>query len=413
MYYKIIIFIYKLKLKKLKKLTNEFKKNYQSYFYNKCMITTNKIFPNSDLKNRKELAFAYYLSILFEWNEKKENINIFDLKRIKNELDKDINFKNRIAEYYLVEAFRLSGFEILKSFSKVKNSIKIARLYNKTRKRIKTFSEIKELTKQLNEVNKELIHTISKVIKNDLKKEREQSFNKINIDTNKIMLFIGLFSTLFLLSGIINIKLFYYLLDFDTSMFFGISDYISGSIDKIIIISISLFLGIIISIYKVFQSQENIIYEEKMGIKTNYEQSHKKSFLIVSIFLLIYIVVLYFKYNIIFYSGLIFFSIFTYIEILYWIKIDKYFENHIKIHYFLLILGFYFLMTVFYVLGNVEDIKKDSYKSDYIVTLKINIENFENLELIDGNSNYLFFINKISKKIIVLPYQDAKFIEKK
>ncbi len=377
------------------------------------MIATNKLFPNSDLKIRKELAWEYYLSIIFKWNEKKENINIVNLEIIKNELNKDINLKNRIAEYYLVEACRLIKFKFLKEFCNIKNSIKIARLYSKTRKKIKTLSEVKELTKQVSEINEELVNTISQNLKKYLKNEREKSFNKINISADNISLFIGMFSILFLLSGIINIKLFYYLFDFETNIFFNISDYISGSIDRIILISISLFLGIITLIFKGFEKQEIAIYEEKMDVNLNYEKKDKNLFYLVVIIIFLYIVVGYFKHNMIFYSGLMVFSIFIYIEIIHRIRIDKYFENSIKINTFLLIIGFYFLMTIFNVLANVDKIKQDSFKSDYIVILKENFENFENLELIDGNTNYLFFINKLNKKIIALPYQNAKSIEKK
>ncbi|QKJ23162.1 hypothetical protein [Poseidonibacter lekithochrous] len=63
--------------------------------------------------------------------------------------------------------------------------------------------------------------------------------------------------------------------------------------------------------------------------------------------------------------------------------------------------------------NEVDNIRKDTYESKYIVALENEDKSLKNLELIDGNSNYVFFINKENKKITAIPYQNVRSIEKK
>lgn len=390
-----------------------FRKEYETYFYYKIMLIVEKLFPNSSLLTKKELALTYTEIIAFKWSEKKENINLLDLIKINNEIKNDKNFKKKISEYHLYLAFYWRTFKYNNFITKIKKHIKIAHIYTNDKKTIKNLFVIVKPLNSIKRTNKKLIKKVSNNIDRYLKNERKKQFEKIIIKPEVVLLIITLFSTLFLLSGITNIKLFYHLLDFNSSIFFSISDYISGSLDRLISITISMVLGLVILKLKLNDSEENMILEEKMNITTNYKKVEMKSFYFLLFSSFIITSFAYIKFNILLYEFIMLFSSLFFILVIKWIDISKYFEEPIKITLSLIIIIIYFNYTFFGVLRNVSIVKEDSYKSEYKTTLKEKIDGFENFELIDGNSNYLFYINKINKKIVAIPFQNISTIEKK
>ena len=248
--YKIFYNFISLRFKMMNKILRIYNNEVYFYCYNKAMIVVEKLFPNSDLKFKKDLAYSYINVLLYKWTEKKNNVELLNLRKIESEVKKDKNFLNRISEYHLVEAFRLKIINLTTLNTRIKYELKMARLFLKNRRKIKSLSKVIELTNQLKDVNKDLIKVVRQNVKKDIKKEKDKLFQKININADNVILLISLFSTLFLLSGLVNIKFFYYLLDFNTNIFFNLSDYLSGSIYIIISVTNSIILGAIIFIFK-------------------------------------------------------------------------------------------------------------------------------------------------------------------
>ena len=150
-----------------------------------------------------------------------------------------------------------------------------------------------------------------------------------------------------------------------------------------------------------------------MEVDTNYEKKDKILFYSLFIMSIITVLVMYIFFDKIEIHLIMVIVLFSYIILLDNLSLFKYFEYPLKIYITLMVVGLYFIYTIFGVLTSIQNIKNDNYKSDYIVVLKSEIDNYKNLELIDGNSNYLFFINKLDKTVVALPYQDAKLIKKR
>lgn len=383
-----------------------------------CIIDTYNSYPNYDYKVIELIAKEIAIKLLdFDIYKKEDNKEVTDkyFKEILN-IEETILTKNWI-KYYLSQYFFVSAF--YKTFFKERGfrkdillNFRRARHYDKKLSSIKSMEGLELFNLNIKSKTLEVNTTLKKIQKNFLLKKRKEYINPIEIKSSSILFFITIASTLFLSSGIINKKSFYFLLNFDCSLFFTISDYLSGSIDELITLTITLLFIFITLFYKFLENVDNTIEQEIYERNTDYKKSDKKiaNIFIVGLFLN---AILYFyllkEIPYVFIYPLILAFLFYLLDK---INLEKYISNYKDIYIFLFISIIFISNILFGVVTKVQNIKKDDYKSDYNVIFKTEKEIYKKLQLIDTTSSFLLFINTENKNIVAIPIQEASSIFK-
>ena len=254
---------------------------------------------------------------------------------------------------------------------------------------------------------------LKKIQKKVLLKKREEYISPIEIKSSSILFFITIASTLFLLSGIINKKLFYYFLDFDSSLFYSISDYLSSSIDELITLSLTLLITIIFLFYRFLGEIDNNIVEDIYDSETNYYKNNKRTGNILVFGLTLNAILYLYLLDEIPFVFIFPLVLAILLYLLDKINLKKYISNYQDIYIFLFVLIIFISNILFSVLQKIQNIKKNDYKSEYNVLFKTEQKKHKNLQLIDTSSSFIFFINTEDKRVIAIPIQEVSAILKK
>lgn len=244
-------------------------------------------------------------------------------------------------------------------------------------------------------------------IKNDLREkvinEKFASIAPIKINSTHITLLISTFSTLFIISGYYFNYQVLKSLGVNSDDFFTVQDYISTSINLILLpLSYTLIMFVLIA-FRVGENTYKNIESEKLGLK-NKESNNVKIFITLIILILSNVINVISilnggnPSNIIFYLNVSIAGILI-LNIIQW----RYFENPLTIYMFTMTFLFYYVNINVMIDDKIEDYKSVGYKSNYKVSFNDKKISTKNIEFMRVNSNYVFMINKKNNKVEIYP----------
>lgn len=363
----------------------------------------------------KKLNYCMHVALfvkneLLGFNDDSIEIEEKDAEVVRQKLKENHEVEIIVSNYYLLEAYKYRYFNQLNfGFEYRDNAIEKAKKLNDEAVPLddRSYTELKKSIRLGFKKNKKIIRQLSK---QRIEKEKDKNTKKISIKAQMLIFAVSLGSTLFLISGFVY---YYFLLGnfhVHVSDFFGISDYISSSIEVILPSFISTIVMLFFMLFG---------YDDAITNKVENEQFEKESkmdafdwlMMIMPYILVLGLVVGYFVEGKIQWSVVVILGIFLYFKFVHLLPIWKFIDNPVPV--------VVSLFAVIYFSGNMlliikEDIKKirdGEYKPEYVMSLSENYTNVTQYDFIAANSSYVFMFNKENQKMSALPLSAIKYID--
>lgn len=345
-------------------------------------------FSNKKLLEINELSINLFFHII---NGEELSETLFE---IKEKILKDSIFNKFLSTRYLLLAYysEILGYEkgIEEYFikAKIRNS-SVVKLDKKS---------FNILEKDIKKNKKELKKEKQLLIEERIEKKKKEEIKPIKISTEGINFILKICSLFFIVGGFLYT---YFLLNYfniNVALYYGISDYIAGSIDVLFNIFVLL---IVLSIGMIFQFDKMIkkkIYNQELNIENKISDRLEYFTIILCLTSLIISYLIKKELNI--YILIIFLMVSLFL-ILSKIKLFNYLENPTSI--FLFIIGLIMFSSQLALKINKDIINVLEGEKTIDINLKDKYERFEDLNFITMNSNYIFLWDKKENKSIVLP----------
>ncbi|MBN4077077.1 hypothetical protein JYT48_02275 [Mariprofundus ferrooxydans] len=368
----------------------------------KAYIKTFLLFPDNTLKKNSDTAF-FVKNKLFEMSQS-DDVRCVDESQVDvlYEAIKDEDWtKKTMSNYFLLKALYYSLWvqsDALnemsdKAFSKALSYVDTATLI--------TFNDLKPINVTIKSDIKCLRKEMRKLNANRIKTEKLKAIEPINISPNQIIFIASLFSTLFLVSGIAYIKIFFANFDIAVGNFFSIADYIASSVDILIATVISSVTGVVFLLFGLSDNFADKIRAEQFKI----EQKNSNYF--VPIIVIVSTIGLvahsytsggelhsFFLYPLI---------IFLFFELIFRLPFWQYVNNGTTLCAGIVSVTLFSLQLFAFTNAEVKEIKSGNYASSYVLELDEKYEAFSKNEFISANSNYIFLWDSQSEKINIVP----------
>ena len=227
---------------------------------------TFNLFPDSRLKENSDLAFLVasdLLGISLPDRGIDESKQYLELKTA-TESDEDardlISTNHLITAYYYSEHLYSSFFE-----EEYKNSLEAAKKFASDAEPIgKNFGKV---ARMLRKKLKKLKSAISYLNDEKVKEEKIKSTPKVKIEQKDFLFITALFSTLIGVGGFLYYKAIFFYYGFSTADFFTLSDYLSGSVDVFLWVSIATAFGVYFYFAGKSDSEKKRIFRNQFDIE--------------------------------------------------------------------------------------------------------------------------------------------------
>jgi hypothetical protein len=385
------------------------KQTYYTACYRKLYILSNELFPHNSLGKNSNLAI--YLTSIYINNFEDDliDINKDELDNLKLVADSDEWIKKGIPDFY-----RIISFSFIFNIDLKNGYIEKAKAINQLLEPIRSFKEVIKLVNDVKKDSKAFLKKGREISEKTYEKELNNKIPIIKISSDKISFFLTVFSTFFLISGIIYSKIYFYLLGINISDFFSVSDYLASSIDVLMYTFFSMIVGMIFYRQGIKDSIKNRIQEEQFNIQTNRRKNSLYIIMMLNIFLLSMFCINYYINHTLIYTLLyiplysIFFKLYDLVPI--W----KYVENPLKIDFIVSSFATFSILLILTAFSHSDEILRKEIKDDnYKIVFQNEDENKKNLIFITSNSTSVFLLNTDTKKVKIIPLDSISSIEKK
>lgn len=316
------------------------------------------------------------------------------LSNIKETILQDEIFNKLICKRYLILAYFSENLGYKKGIEKYLEEAKV-RDSSIVKLNKDSFNSLeKELKKEKKDIKKQ----IKVLIEEKVEKKKEEKIKPIRISTEGINFILKICSLFFIVGGFLYTYFLLSYFNINVALYYGISDYIAGSIDvlfNIFVLLIVLSIGMIFQFDKMIKRQ---IYNEELNIENR--KSDKLEYFTIILCLTLLIISYLIKKEVNIYILIIFLMVSLFL-ILSKIKLFNYLENPTSI--FLFIIGLIMFSSQLALKINKDIINILEGEKTIDINLKDKYERFEDLNFITMNSNYIFLWDKKENKSIVLP----------
>ena len=246
-----------------------------------------------------------------------------------------------------------------------------------------------------------------------LLRKRVGASNKLKIERQKLEMIppikithahfsfsLTLISTLFLISGFVYTKSFFYWFGVNVGDFYDIQDYLSSSIDVISSTALSAFFGLLCFFYGISRAVNDELREWQFDIQEK-RKSYVLPFITVTSGLgLVVSVYVTGRWPSIFVFPIVFsLLIYAYFRNPIW----KFVENKATVGIACLVITFFFMHLGFRVKDNVEKVLLGEYEPAYSVEMKGKYEEYSEMSYLTSNSSFVFLVDVEGEKVVVLP----------
>ncbi len=369
------------------------------------------LFPYQNLKSNSDLAFCVRFK-LFDLPDKHDpNVNEALLTELCDKLSKDEWVRKQICFYYLLEKLYYTfGISSEMFTEKASHAIDQAALHYDFDEQITT-KNIGKYKRTIKKDKKRLQKEMEALTDKKVDEEKLKRIKPISIQASHLTFGLSLFSSLFILGGIIYVKGFFWHFDVDVGNFFGMSDYFQSSLDNIVSVAIVTAISFGFLLYVIaldFGDQVRFdLFEEKYTWKNSFDiplaifvsgstySLVKNSYIhgsidIVNLTLLLFFISVYFLSK---------------------LRVFRYFKNpFIAIISSMALLVFVSQLWL-KVVEDVASVKDGTFRKNYNFDLSDKYSKFEGSQFVSANSNYVFLWNSNENKIQILPISAIQSLE--
>ena len=385
------------------------KQTYYTACYRKLYILSNELFPHNSLGKNSNLAI--YLTSIYINNFEDDliDINKDELDNLKLVADSDEWIKKAIPDFY-----RIISFSFIFNIDLKNGYIEKAKAINQLLEPIKSFKEVIKLVNDAKKDSKAFLKKGREISEKTYEKELNNKIPIIKISSDKISFFLTVFSTFFLISGIIYSKIYFYLLGINISDFFSVSDYLASSIDVLMYTFFSMIVGMIFYRQGIKDSIKNGIQEEQFNIQTNRRKNSLYIIIMLNISLLSMFCINYYINHTLIYTLLYILLYSIFFKLYDLVPIWKYVENPLKIDFIVSSFVTFSILLILTAFSHSDEILRKEIKDDnYKIVFQNEDENKKNLIFITSNSTSVFLLNTDTKKVKIIPLDSISSIEKK
>lgn len=385
------------------------KQIYYTACYRKLYTLSNELFPLNSLGQNS--ALAIYLTSIYINNFEDDliDINKNELDNLKLVADSNEWIKKAIPDFY-----RIISFSFLFDKDSKNRYFEKAREINQLVEPIKSFKEVIKLVNDVKKDSKIFLKKVREISEKRYEQELNNKIPPVKISSENITFLLTIFSTFFLISGIIYSKVYFYLLGINISDFFSISDYLASSIDVLMYTFLSMIFGMIFY-WRGFKSRVKIkIHENQFNIQTNKKKTNSYMIILLNIIFISTFCMNYYINNIFMYT-LLYVPLYSIFFILYdLIPIWKYVENPLKVDFIVSSFFTFSILLILTAFSHSDQILRKEIKDDnYKIVFQNESENDKNLIFITSNSTSVFLLSTDTKKVKMIPLDSIVSIEKK
>lgn len=364
-------------------------------------------FPRNKLAMNRDLASSVVQGLL---DLEQFNLNVCeeDRKKLINLIRKDEWVNCKVSDFHRLTAFYYSyGNSLNLHTEQIETSMSKARESKVSCQPLEE-SDVKQLHKEVKRERKLLGKRIGVANKLKVDKEKQELISPITITATHFSVALTLMSTLFLISGFVYTKVFFYWFDVNVGDFYTIQDYLASSIDVISATAFSAFVGLVSITFGLSCALNDELHDEQFDEQTR-KNDYVWPFILITSVIGLAVSVYFQGYwpSVFIYPLALSVSMYLYIRLPIW----KYIENRASVGVVCLVVLFFFLSLGFKVKENIERVLYSGYESHYTVTLDEKYSKYSGMLYLMNNSNFLFLLDAEDKKVIILPKTSIRAFE--
>lgn len=384
------------------------KLNHWQTLYFKAYCHTFTEFPENKLNVNSNIALLATQHILNGALDE-NSPNYSEAVRLSELLLNDNAIVSLIVNYHLVTHFYWSSSSALfpcdkqinESFEKAKSLNNLAKPFDG-----KTFTTINsQIKKELKYIKKTIIQLNNEKIEN----EKRKVITPVKISFSQLSLFVTSISTLFLVSGFIYNKILFHFLGASVGDFFGLSDYVSSSVD---VISVTAGSTVITGTFFLMGWDSGVRNDIAADQFKTVRKNNDYLLLTFVTAISIYAVWHAYAFNEVNYEVILFLLFFVALASLKhapWYLI----ENQKQIMFLTVLLITFSMNLGISIHKKISTIKDENYVGKYDVKFKEKNYKTKKYEFIASNSTYIFLWSKNENKLHIFPKSDIEAYEVK
>ena len=410
---KLILALYSISIRAHIKQVIKVRTTIRSVIFFRLCLSACILFPDNRLSQNANMATTV-CNLLLHLDKNEDSADV-EREALYTKAQANECIKGSIANYFLVEAYLYSSLSICAQKAKLamdyaQQSVDSATPLSK--------SEILELYKKVKKEKKSLLKETRKVTDNRIMEDKLKLFNPIKITATHFYVALSLLSTMFLVSGFLYIKSFFYWFNVDVGDFYSIQDYLSSSsIDVISERAFSTLGGLIVFLFIFNLRLKDELIERQINNKIE-EQNINWPFYL-SVLISINLVAHTAMFTVSIYKAGLWDSAFIFslmpmlLVIIGFILSLKYIKNRGTFVVVCLVVSTFFISLGSKIEEDVESVIYGTYESKYNLELTDDYSEYQNFSYLTGNSNYIFLLDKEKIEIIILPKSSIKLLKVK
>ncbi|MGF1881610.1 hypothetical protein [Vibrio splendidus] len=383
------------KVNKISKIQFDLRINIFSRLYLKAC----EIFPENKLLENRDLSKNLVHEIL---GLESHNLSVDEtcIRVLRERISSDVLVQQGIADYHRMTAYIYH--------SCVSRSLDSDRVEEALHKAKEVIDDVEYLSKPEFKILSESVRKDKRLLKkririaNKLKVEREKSglIPPVKVTASHFSVSLTFISTLFLISGFVYTKSFFYWFGINVGGFYNIQDYLSSSIDVISSTAFSAVIGLAGLCNGLYRSIDDELHDDQFDIDSKRKGYVIPFILVTSCFALTYSIYTSGRWPNIFVFPIVLFLL---IEAFHRIPFLKFVENKTTIGSACLVIAIFFMHLGFTIKSNVESVFLDDYEPIYSIELQDKYKTYSQMSYLTSNSNFVFLIDVDTKEVVVLP----------
>lgn len=369
---------------------------------NLASLESARLFPELTLKESSDIARHATTSLLFQnyqdSEEQGENANIV---KVKTKLKENEEFVSLITNAHRILAYKYNS----KSYSKLSKGwsekhLNLAKSYDEFAYQISDSRELKSLLKTFKKARRASGKSMTAFLKDKIAEERAKQLDVISITRDSCLTVIGLFSSLFIPSGLIYSKIVYASIGLDVSHFFTLSDYVASSVNVIMAALLGTIFGVLGLLHAMYIELDRLVLEQQLGHTDR--DTKKYGYVVFAILTAPSIVQLILFREIELLTLIPIFVLFFLFFLLKLINLIRP-QNSKTIFTLGVALICYGASLAHSILIDIRDLKSGEYSTGYVVSFHNSYGRYADFEFVGSNSSFVFLYSYADNISIALP----------
>ncbi|MEZ9300339.1 hypothetical protein AB4168_17795 [Vibrio splendidus] len=367
--------------------------------FSRLYLVACEIFPENKLHENCDIASTVVQEMLALDSL---NLSVDDacIAALRERVSSDELVLQDIADYHRVTAYiysnygslSLDAYRIEESMHKANRVIDGVEYLDKS-----GFSNLSKRVKEDKRLLKKSIRVANKL---KIDREKWEMIKPIKVTASHFSVSLTFISTLFLISGFVYTKSFFYWFGINVGDFYNVQDYLSSSIDVVSSTALSAVIGLAGVCSGYYRSIGDGLHDGQFNVDSKRKDYVIPFILVTACFGLVFSIYTSGRWPNIFIFPI---ALFFLIVIFNKIPFLKLVENKPSVGIACLVVAMFFMHLGFTIKSNVENVILDKYEPIYSIELQDQYKDHSQMSYLTSNSNFVFLIDIETKEVVVLP----------